>query len=61
VKGFSRDDNFTLAGGRFKFTADSAMTDSSVVNAPDYSTVSTGFRVARTLKEENNRSSIQSP
>ena len=51
VKGVSREDNLTLAGGRFKFTADAAMTDASVVNAPDYSSVSTGFRVARTLNE----------
>jgi hypothetical protein len=51
VKGVNREDNLTLAGGRFKFTADAAMTDASVVNAPDYSSVSTGFRVARTLNE----------
>jgi formylglycine-generating enzyme required for sulfatase activity len=56
-----REDNFTSAGGRFKFTADSAITDSFVFNGPDQPTVSTGFRVARTLKEGINRSVTQSP
>jgi formylglycine-generating enzyme required for sulfatase activity len=51
TNGFTREDNFTLAGGRFKFTADAAMTDYLVFNGPDQPTVSTGFRVAKTLQE----------
>lgn len=61
AKGVDREDNFTLAGGRFKFTADSAMTDSFVVNGPDQPTVSTGFRVARTLQERGIPGEPRSP
>jgi serine/threonine protein kinase/formylglycine-generating enzyme required for sulfatase activity len=42
--------NRILAGGRFRFSAQSATTDSMVVNDSNYISISTGFRIARTLE-----------
>jgi serine/threonine protein kinase/formylglycine-generating enzyme required for sulfatase activity len=41
---------FVLAGGRFKQSALSAATSASTVNAPEYYSITTGFRLARTIE-----------
>jgi serine/threonine protein kinase/formylglycine-generating enzyme required for sulfatase activity len=41
---------FVLAGGRFKQSALSATTSTSTVNAPEYYSITTGFRLARTIE-----------
>jgi formylglycine-generating enzyme required for sulfatase activity len=43
--------NRLLAGGRFRFGAQSAISDSMVLDASDYLSVSTGFRVVKTIAE----------
>lgn len=41
---------FVLAGGRFKQSALSSATSTSTVNAPEYYSITTGFRLARTIE-----------
>jgi serine/threonine protein kinase/formylglycine-generating enzyme required for sulfatase activity len=41
---------YVLAGGRFKQLAASAATSTSTVNAPEYYTITTGFRLAKTIE-----------
>jgi hypothetical protein len=41
---------FVLAGGRFKQSALSSVTSASTANAPEYSSITTGFRLARTIE-----------
>jgi formylglycine-generating enzyme required for sulfatase activity len=53
TRGMSSREKMILAGGRFRFEAESARSDSMVIDSPDYMTISTGFRVARTLDESN--------
>jgi serine/threonine protein kinase/formylglycine-generating enzyme required for sulfatase activity len=44
---------FVLAGGRFKQSTLSAATSTSTVNAPEYLSITTGFRLARTIEVLN--------
>jgi serine/threonine protein kinase/formylglycine-generating enzyme required for sulfatase activity len=55
MKEVSKDDYLVLAGGRFKSPADLATTDSMGLESPNYLSVSTGFRVARTLSDDGIR------
>jgi formylglycine-generating enzyme required for sulfatase activity len=41
---------YVLAGGRFKQSALSSVTSASTANAPEYSSITTGFRLARTIE-----------
>lgn len=60
-KGVRKDNKPILAGGRFKFSADQAKSEQYVVDFPGYTSVSTGFRVARTMRDETYRFRDRSP
>lgn len=52
---------YVLAGGRFKQSALSSVTSASTANAPEYSSITTGFRLARTIEvlDESTNSQVK--